>query len=384
MIDVKDKFRCSGCQACASICPKQCIRMVADEEGFLYPQIDKDACINCRLCENVCPILNAITPKNDKLPLAYALKNKDEQIRETSSSGGAFTALAQYVIKQGGIVFGVAFDEKLKVSHIGVEKQEDIEALRRSKYVQSNIKNTYIEAKDALNEGRLVLFTGTPCQIGGLKAFLKKEYENLYTQDCFCHGVPSPMVWEKYLQYVKNKYKREVKRVIFRDKAKSWRDWAITLQFEDGSSLTQTVADNLYAQAFLKDFCLRPSCYQCQFKGVNRIADITLADFWGVQHLLPEMDDNKGTSLVLVHTEKGKKLFDKVAESFIYKETETDKAIEHNLCAVSSVKMPEKRAQFMDGVVKEPFNKTKKYYDVSLRKKMKRVLAKIKNIILRR
>ena len=206
MICVQDKSKCSGCHACSSICPKKCISLVADEEGFLYPKVNEKECLNCNLCEQVCPFLNPIGISKDEAPIAYAAKNLDEGTRTKSSSGGVFTAIAEHVIGQGGIVFGSAFDSPYNVVHIGVQKKDELQRLRGSKYVQSKIGNTYQEAKEALVSGRVVLFTGTPCQIGGLKAFLKKDYPNLYTQDLICHGVPSPKIFKEYKKFIEKKY----------------------------------------------------------------------------------------------------------------------------------------------------------------------------------
>lgn len=204
MIQLDKKQTCTGCHACAAKCPKQCIKMISDTEGFWYPQIDEEECINCGLCERVCPIITPIKFEDPFSPMAYACYNRDEKVRLASSSGGIFTLIAEAVLKQGGVVFGAGFDEDFNVCHQCVERVEDLDKLRMSKYVQSKIGETYREAENFLKENRLVLFTGTPCQIGGLKAYLGKSYDNLITQDIICHGVPSPMVWEDYLAFRKN------------------------------------------------------------------------------------------------------------------------------------------------------------------------------------
>ena len=351
MISIQDKSKCSGCHACFLACPQKCIRLVADEEGFLYPQVDQKECSSCNLCEKVCPILNPHSISKETKPLAYAVKNTDEYIRERSSSGGVFTAMAEYIIEQGGLVFGAAFDDDFNVVHIRVDKKEDLEKLRGSKYVQSKIGYTYQEAKEALISGNPVFFTGTPCQIGGLKAFLKKDYEKLYTQDLICHGVPSPFAWKKYLEYLADKYGSEVKHVAFRNKAKSWKKYSISIWFENGQELTEPFTENVYMQAFLKNLCLRPSCYNCAFKGINRVADITLADFWGIETVLPQMDDDKGTSLIMIHSDKGKELFETISCRLQGQEVDAPLAIHENGSAVYSSPLSPKRKCFIDETV---------------------------------
>lgn len=389
MISIQDKSRCSGCHACFLACPQKCIRLVADEEGFLYPQVDQKECSSCNLCEKVCPILNPHSISKETKPLAYAVKNTDEYIRERSSSGGVFTAMAEYIIEQGGLVFGAAFDDDFNVVHIRVDKKEDLEKLRGSKYVQSKIGYTYQEAKEALLSGKPVLFTGTPCQIGGLKAFLKKDYEKLYTQDLICHGVPSPLAWKKYLEYLKNEYITEVKYVSFRNKEKSWKKYSIFIRFENGQELMEPFTENLYMQAFLKNFSLRPSCYDCQFKGVNRVSDITLADFWGIENTLPQMDDDKGTSLVMIHSDKGKELLEMISSKLQRQEVDALLAIHENGSAVYSSPLSPKRKCFIDRLKKKSFEKNvkkciKPSLYIRIKSLVKRGLQKIKLIMGRK
>ena len=307
MIEIKDKTRCMGCHACYNRCPVQAIEMVEDEKGFKYPQVNKEKCINCGLCERVCPILNQRKVKNT--PKAYAVKNKNEEVREKSSSGGMFSLLAEKVLQDGGVVFGVAFDENWQLKHIYVENIEDLQIFRGSKYLQSIVGETYSKLKDFLIEGRKVMYTGTPCQIEGLKSYLGKEYENLFTQDIICHGVPSPKVHERYLKYLRDKYKtKNIKNIIHRTKINGWKNWCVNIKF-DNSEYIKAHEQDPYMQAFLRNTSLRESCYNCQFKKKHRISYITLADFWGIENIAPEMDDNKGTSLVIINSEKGKQIF---------------------------------------------------------------------------
>ena len=355
MENIIEKKKCSGCHACYSICPKKCITMYEDEEGFWYPQIDKTHCIDCGVCRGICPALKEFHP--NPVGKAYACINKDENIRMKSSSGGVFTLVARAIIEQGGVVFGAAFDDDFSVCHIGIENEADLEKLRGSKYVQSKVSDAYTEVKKSLEAGRTVLFTGTPCQIGGLKAYLGKEYNNLVTQDIICHGVPSPIVWKKYVKYREKKASSKVEKVFFRNKSTGWKTFSVEFKFENGKRYQRLFREDAFMRGFLSNLCLRPSCYNCHFKSRERESDITLADFWGIEKECAAMYDNKGTSLVLVNSEKGKKLFDKIGDELIFKEVEINPALEHNSAAYKSVSRPRKREKFMKKVNTKNFER---------------------------
>lgn len=325
MIEIKNKKDCCGCAACVQICPKVCIRLVEDAEGFLYPHVDRNSCIDCGLCEKVCPIINVGGPRE---PLrCYAAKNKDERIRMESSSGGIFTLLAENIIDDGGVVFGARFDDKWEVVHDYTETKAGLAAFRGSKYVQSRIGNTFRQAESFLKEGRKVLFSGTPCQIKGLKLYLRKDYDNLLTVDFICHGVPSPGVWRQYLDETFRKPDRRAGRgkntvlsspkdisvitgISFRDKKLGWKKFSFVVrgksagQADKNSVLLSDIhQNNVYMKAFLSDLILRPSCYGCRAKGGRSGSDITIADFWGIQNIMPDFDDDKGVSLVLWYSD---------------------------------------------------------------------------------
>lgn len=234
MIQILDKEKCVGCHACYSCCPLQCIAMEEDSEGFRYPQVDRDVCINCKKCEEVCPVIQKPV-LHDFSEISIAAYSKDEQIRNSSSSGGVFSVLAQIVLKHGGVVFGAAFDSNFQVHHIMVDSIDGLEKLRGSKYVQSRIENTFKEAKKILKSGRKVYFSGTPCQIDGFKNYLGREYDNLITQDIICHGVPAPLVWGRYLDSVREGLNSEVKHVTFRDKALGWRKYSVKIEGANGT-----------------------------------------------------------------------------------------------------------------------------------------------------
>lgn len=341
IIAEKGNQNCCGCSACLQRCPKHCIKLVEDEEGFLYPQVDEEACIKCGLCEKVCPILN----QADKLPVqeVLAVKNPDEKERMNSSSGGVFLPLAREVINKGGVVFGAVYDESWEVHHVYAEKIEDVYPMMGSKYLQSKIENTFKDAERFLKQGREVLFVGSPCQIAGLRTYLRnKQYPNLLAVDFLCHGVPSPGVWRRYLAETYGGYDaKEQSRlqatagknsvllsslnamspigdIKFRDKRESgWKKYRFVVLKKSASKADQNTVlssdihyDNPFMRGFLSDIYLRPSCYACKCKnGVNH-SDLTIADFWGINLIAPEFDDDKGVGLVLVNSSKGKGYFD--------------------------------------------------------------------------
>lgn len=305
MISVQDKSLCCGCAACSKICPKQCITMREDEEGFLYPKVDESLCIDCGLCEKVCHELH---PYEEREPLkVMAAINGDEAVRLQSSSGGIFHLLAEKTISQGGVVFGARFDDEWQVVMDFAESMEGVKAFMGSKYVQARTENAYTDVRRFLKEGRQVLFSGTPCQIAGLKHFLRKGYDNLLTVDIICHGTPSPKVWKLYLDEIVREGEH-LSNVEFRNKTNGWKNFSFKLTYnteEDTVSLLSPFKQNPYMKAFLRDIILRPSCYNCQAKSGRSHSDITIADFWGIQSIYPEMDDDKGTGLIFANTEKG-------------------------------------------------------------------------------
>lgn len=346
----KAKENCSGCQACANSCSKDAITMKRDSEGFSYPVIDAERCVQCGVCDRACPVLHLEADVGEKEPEAWAFMHGDDRIRQESSSGGIFSVLAQMVLDKGGIVFGAAFDENWQVVHIGVEDETGLARLRSSKYVQSDIGKTYRQAKEALNSGRSVLFSGTPCQIEGLHRFLGKLYPNLWLVDLICHGAPSPLVWEKYVQLCQQKGK--ILGISFRSKNLSWERFLLEIVYANSSKYQMPLDKDLYMQGFLQDLYLRPSCYNCQFKKKHRVSDITIADFWGIDQVLPEMNDHRGTSLVIVHSQQAKRLMaeiddgKKIIVSF-------EEGICWNLAMVCSVKMNSKRERFFREIKKE-------------------------------
>ena len=344
MIQIHNKKDCSGCGACANICPKNCISMERDEMGFAYPVVDADSCINCGRCEVVCPILNPAKENNPKAVIGA--KNRDEAVRSTSSSGGTFFELAKATISRGGIVYGCALDENLVARHIGVEAVEGLSALKGSKYVQSDVGTTYREVKKHLTDGREVLYSGTPCQIAGLKNYLGKEYGNLLLVDVLCHGVPSPGVFEDYLGYLADKFGSKPVAVNFRNKEKSWKRLYFEVKFENGKRYFTFCGYDRYMSMFLNNISLRPSCYDCRFTTVNRQGDITLGDFWGIGRKYPERDDDKGISLIIVNTEKGERTYGEIATRLDAFESDIDTAKAGQLILYASVKKHSRYDEF--------------------------------------
>lgn len=304
MIKILDKSQCCGCEACRNICPRQCILMKEDNEGFLYPEVNLADCIDCGLCEKVCPVLH---PAKERIPVSvYAAKHCDENIRLASSSGGAFTFIAEKVIDEGGVVFGARFNEQWGVIHDYVETKEKLSCFRGSKYVQSRMGDTYKQALHFLQSGRKVLFTGTSCQIAALKLFLRKEYDNLLTADVICHGVPSPKVWKKYLNEITSTDCLSVTDVSFRNKQNGWKNFSLEVDTKGKRLYLRNFKSDLYFDLFLSNMILRPSCYSCPAKSGKSCSDITLGDFWGIENILPEFDDDKGCSVALLYNPKSK------------------------------------------------------------------------------
>ena len=352
--------------------------MVEDREGFLQPKIDTSKCILCHKCEKTCPIINKETIADDFETKAYAVINKDEEIRAQSSSGGVFFPLAKWVIEHGGVVFGARWNEKWEVVHDYAEDIEGVKRFMRSKYVQSVVGDTLHQAKTFLDQGRWVLYSGTPCQLGGLRAYLGKEYEKLVQVDLICHGVPSPGVWRSYL----NEYfeKERIVDINFRDKRKGWIDFQIVIK-TTAYEVCESQMENPYFRGFLGNVYLRNSCYQCKYKTVCRSTDITLADYWGVHLLFPLMHDDIGTSLVLVQSPKGKWIMSKSLENNLFEmQTNITGYKTWNLAIENSVPYSNKRCYFFDAFQNNRFSKLIGYIDkdrlhIRLVRKLKKLLT---------
>ncbi len=340
------KEECCGCTACKSICPAGSINMVADEEGFLYPGIDSSLCIECGLCKKVCAFQNGYnTADNFNEPIVYAMKHKSDEVRFNSSSGGAFTAISDYVLSDSGVVYGAAFGDGFQIIHQRAETKEERNTLRGSKYVQSDLKQVFLEINKDLNSERNVLFSGTPCQVAGLKKYLeeiKTDKRKLMLNDLLCHGVSSPLLWSKYLDFIQKKNK--LISYTFRAKEIGWRGYNIKADYENGMRKINTLDIEIYSNLFGTDLILRPSCYHCKFCNSQRPSDIMIGDFWGIEKFLPKFDDNKGISLVFVNTPKGKAIFQMIKHDINFAVSNIKDCMQKNLTQPTA--MPENREQF--------------------------------------
>lgn len=340
--------KCTGCGACFNICPKSAIRMKADKEGFLYPSIEEPLCVHCGKCEQICPALHP-NFLNTEDPECFAMMAKDD-VRRTSSSGGVFSLVADWIFKQGGVVCGAAYsDDVYSVQHKLVHSKVELVSLMGSKYTQSLIGTVYSEIKELLNSSRPVLFTGTPCQVAGIHAFLEKEYDNLYTMDLICHGVPSPTLYEQFVREEETKHNSKAVKVSFRDKSIAGWEVATSIDFENGDRYTAKRSECPYMKAFLSLASLRKSCGHCPFAALPRQGDLTLGDFWDINKFDPALDDKKGTSLVLCNNEKGEKLLHAItADAIRMKKIPIDFAVKHNAQIKFSSLHNEKRDRFYD------------------------------------
>lgn len=359
-MEVIEKSKCTGCMACRNACPRNAISIV-EEDGFDYPQINENMCIGCNLCEVVCPI-NKSTKENKSEKKVYACKSKDDEIRMKSSSGGVFTVVAEEIIKNGGVVFGACFDEKFNVIHDYTEDLEGLEKFKGSKYVQSKIGKSFKKVREFLETERNVLFVSTPCQVEGLYTYLRKDYENLYTLDLICHGVPSRDIWRKYLEYRENKTKQIPTNINFREKKNmGWKDYEMKFSYPEGEDCTNHHIDP-YMQLYLKNIALRESCYNCNFKKENRASDITIADFWGIHEINPEFYDEKGVSAIIVNSEKGRFLFDSIKNNLNFVEEKIDGILKYNYMLIKSVEENDKREEFLKDIKKLSFEEIIKKY----------------------
>lgn len=356
------KSLCTGCAACANKCPKNCIKMIADNEGFVYPQIDKNLCVDCKLCEKVCPVLMR-EKNNEKKPLeVYAGFSLDNNVRYMSTSGGAFTEFAKYALKMSGVCYGAAYDDDFNVNHIRIANENEIPAIRQSKYLQSNINDIFKRVKEDLERGLYVLFCGAPCQCAGLKSFLNREYKRLIVIDFICHSICSPKAFQYYLKDVEKQFSSKASQVWFKNKETTWKNFSLRIDFKDKKEYyLQTCKKDAYFEAFLKyRVCSRPSCHNCQFKGTDRFSDVTLADYWGLKWNNPDFGEEQtkdGVSLIILNTKKGKEIFDNYTKHRMYTEQHSlEDAIRGNGGYSNSQKPGLYRDYFFENLEIRPFS----------------------------
>lgn len=317
---------CSGCFACVNICPKNCITMQEGLNGHIFPECNEEQCVKCRLCEKICPAINPV--KLSEPRHTYAAWNKNLEEQKLSSSGGVSALLAKEIVKNGGVVYGAAFDENWNVSHVRCSTNDEIIRLRTSKYVHSWIGDTYAQAQDDLKQGRKVMFVGTPCQIAGLKSFLRKEYENLFTADLICHGVPSKKIYNEEIEYLADK--NNLKWIYFRGKFEGRYGYGFVFEYPDKTD-KYPLRQSYYIKGFMDGLFFRESCYNCKYATKKRIGDITIGDFWGIGKAEPfENPENRRVSLVMVNSEKGEEWFEEVKLSLQFTERKPDEAVAGN------------------------------------------------------
>lgn len=357
----EQKQECTGCEACAAACPVGAIRMRADEEGFAYPEIDQATCTDCGLCRRVCPVdAVAQTPWMQ----AWAGFAHQDALREGSSSGGVFSLLARRVLARDGMAFGAAVAPDGRVTHIAVTEEMGLVQLRGSKYVQSaDLQPAYISARQALRKDTPVLFSGTPCQIAGLYAFLGQRHDGLLlTVDLVCHGVPSPMVYAACRAELERGRGAGITSFSFRDKTRGWKDFGLRVAFEKGEDYLADQRTDPFLVAFLRNACLRPSCHACPFAGYGRQADLTLADCWGADKVAAEIDDDRGLSLVLVGTDRGREALSGIAGEWTAREVDAALTLRDNACIMTPVAPHEKRAAFLRHVRKHGMRNTARFF----------------------
>lgn len=333
---ITEKTSCIGCTACANVCALSAITMQADSEGFLYPVIDDAKCVECGKCKAICPsnksvfdgLVDSVTE-----PRVCATKIKDEEIRKISTSGGAFSAIAQSVLENNGVIYGAQFDENFKVVHGRATTQEDYKRFMGSKYVQSEMGNTFSLVKKDLADGKEVLFTGTPCQVAGLYAFLGNSElrDNLITCEIVCHGAPSPLMWKEHLALIEKEKNSKIINYKNRSKVEGWNCHNEHFFLENGKSEYKTKLSQNHKDLFYGHFIIRPSCHECKYAAPSpRVADIAIADYWGIDVVMPDFYDNKGTSMIILNTPKGEKVFEEIKDTLEYRESSIADAFKDN------------------------------------------------------
>lgn len=348
---------CTGCYACVNICPRKCITMKIESQNFSAPRIDLQCCVDCGMCEEGCPILHI--PEININTTGYAMKSRNESDRRKSTSGGVFSLLAEYVIEEGGIVYGAAYAPDFSVHHIAITKRQELSLLQGAKYTQSVIGSCFSKIKSQLHSEYLVLFSGTPCQCAGLKSFLGKEYSNLITVDIICHGVPAPKVWQAYIDYRSNKENNGIRpqKINMRSKVSGWSRYGYSTEFDYGNGKITRIhnSQDLFMQAFTGNICLRNSCSNCKAKGVERCTDFTLGDYWGIWNQHPEFDDNKGTSVVFVHSQKGREILEQLSDKMDCLKVDIEVAYKENGSLVNSSPAHSGRDEFLEQITADNF-----------------------------
>lgn len=365
MIQITDKVNCCGCNACGDVCPKEAISFTSDNEGFWYPKVDEDKCVNCNLCEKVCPMLHSpdfINRYNEAI--VFAAYSKDETIRMDSTSGGLYSVFALEEFSRHACVGGAVYNEDHTCSQIVTFDAKRLPEIRSSKYLQSNAKGVYKDIRKLLEDGKEVLFCGCPCQVNALYNLLGKDYEKLTTCDFICRGVNSPKVFLKYLEMLERQYGSKATNIKFKNKKWGWHNFSLRVNFENGGEYCEDRWHDLFFIGYLQSgIFARPSCYECSFKGFPQMSDITLADFWGIENIDPMMDQDKGTSLVMINSDKGQRLFDVIKDKVEWRQFSVDDARKGNPAMdISLIPNSNNRADFFRDLDVFPFETVAKHY----------------------
>lgn len=386
LIDTLPKEKCTGCSACYNICLKNAISMKQDNKEFLYPEIDWNKCIKCNLCEKICP---SMTKQNClevryKQPLVKAAWSKNEEVRINSTSGGLFSELAKGFMKKEAFVVGAVYNKDFLVEHYIINNEEDLKLLRQSKYVQSNKKRVFSEIKILLDKGKRVLFVGAPCEVMGLYSFLRKTYKNLYTIDFLCLGTNSPKVYRKFLEMLSQKYNSKIKKVWFKNKTYGWNLFSTNVEFENGQSYLRDRKHDYFMRGYIgkNKFYIRESCTQCQYKDFPRIADISLGDFWGLGKKYPELDQDKGTSVVLINSIKGEFLYENILSNIKSYDKSIEEVLPGNFALMHSPKLDKRVDNFFVDIDRMTFDKLiNKYCAYTLKEKISLLKSDIKKLL---
>lgn len=385
MINKLSYKECMVCEACVNICPQKCININTEIATVNYPIIDEDKCINCGMCEKVCPIISKFecNSENNKV---YAAMNLDNYIKQQSSSGGIFSLIAEEFLNNNGYVSGVTFDNSFKSKHIIIDDVKDLYLIRGSKYLQSENNYVYSEIKNILNSGKQVLFSGCPCQVAGLKSYLQGDYDNLTTVDIICHGIPSQRIFKEYVRILEKKYRSKIASVNFRDKSTGWHNSSIKITFENNKEYKKLIIDDIYMKGYFQNIILKESCYRCKYRSFKSGSDITLGDFWGAEILHNDVDYEKGLSIIIINSNKGNLLFNKVKHNMFIKESNIQEGYRYNKCLYNSPEKNKKREDFFKEVDKNGYEEAfykmcKDEAYITIKKVIRRKASKIKRIL---
>lgn len=376
---INNDINCTGCRTCENICPENCISLIENNEGFLYPYINSKKCIKCNKCSKYCPIDHEFKFKDEVKQKYYLAYNKNDNELLNSSSGGVFYVIAKNIIKNNGVVFGATIDNKMQVFHCDIQNYDDLRKLSGSKYVQSNVNNTYKKVQEYLLTGKYVLYTGTPCQIAGLKMYLNKDYSNLYTIDILCHGAPSQKMFTSHIKWLEGRYNKKIEYYQFRNKNISkWGDYHYCYKFTDSNKIYSDFAlFDIFFKSFIKGQIFRDSCYSCKYASLRREGDFTIGDFWGVEEYYTDIDTNNGISILMINTNKASNLFEDISDDLIYRKTKIEWVMKNNHSLSHPVSKPMERKKIFNYISANGYEKWASNYYHSKEYIIRKVSSKI-------